>query len=97
MLVVAASLAGASCAQAPAPPAGNDRVKPSYDVQTGRLERITYDRNGDGRVDATTFMDGSAVVRAELDENFDGTIDRWEHYATEASAESPSSGGEKKS
>jgi hypothetical protein len=76
------SLASAACGQASSPPAGSDTIKPSYNAETGRLERITYDRNGDGRIDATTFMDGAVPVRAELDEDFDGRIDRWEHYAT---------------
>jgi hypothetical protein len=71
----------AGCSDTPVAPAGTDRVRPSYNTETGRLERITYDRNGDGRTDATTYMDGTAVVRAELDQNFDGTTDRWEHYA----------------
>jgi hypothetical protein len=84
-LTAAASLA-AACAGTPARPAGSDRVKPSYNEATGQLERITYDRNGDGRTDATTFMSGTNVVRAELDENYDGHIDRWEHYAKSSSA-----------
>jgi hypothetical protein len=96
LLTLALSGAGPACSPAAEPPAGNDRVKPSYDKQTGRLERITYDRNGDGRIDATTFMNGTAVVRAELDENFDGTTDRWEHYGPGNAAVAgagPASGG----
>jgi type IV pilus biogenesis protein CpaD/CtpE len=77
----AALAAAAACTQTPARPAGTDRIKPAYNEKTGQLERITYDRNGDGKIDATTFMSGTAVVRAELDEDFDGVIDRWEHYA----------------
>jgi hypothetical protein len=55
-------------------------VEPSYDAKTGRLERITYDRNGDGKPDAWLDMDGTRVVSAELDEDYDGQVDRWEHY-----------------
>jgi hypothetical protein len=29
-------------------------------------------------------MDGTRVVRAELDENFDGVVDRWEYYGDQA-------------
>lgn len=65
------------------PPDGAAAVTPSYNTDTGRLEQITYDRNHDGRVDATAFMDGTRIVRAELDENFDGALDRWEYYADE--------------
>lgn len=79
---IACSLAflGVACGS-PDPPAGNERVKPAYNSNTGRLERITYDRNGDGRTDATIDMDATIVLRAEFDQNFDGTPDRWEHYA----------------
>jgi hypothetical protein len=77
----AAVLAAAACTQTSSRPAGTDRIKPAYNEKTGQLERITYDRNGDGKIDATTFMTGTAVVRAELDEDFDGVTDRWEHYA----------------
>jgi len=79
--LIAGTLVASACAQPAARPVGTDRVKPSYNDQTGRLERITYDRNGDGKTDATTFMNGTSVVRAELDENYDGLTDRWEHYA----------------
>lgn len=72
------------CRQPVAAPAASARVQPAYDRETGRLERITYDRNGDGRVDATTVMDGTAVVRAELDQDYDGRVDRREHYAPAA-------------
>lgn len=56
---------------------------PTYDRRTGKLERITYDRNKDGAPDAWLFMDGTKVIRAELDDNFDRTPDRWEHYRVE--------------
>jgi hypothetical protein len=69
-----------SCSQPPPSTGGSDRVIPSYDADTGRLERITYDRNGDGKLDAFAYMDGTRVVRAELDENYDGAVDRWEFY-----------------
>jgi hypothetical protein len=81
---MAAALA-AGCA-ADQPLTGGGSVTPSYDRDTGRLERITYDRNGDGRIDATAFMNGTRIVRAELDENFDGVPDRWEHYQDDGHA-----------
>lgn len=61
-------------------PVGNAEVKPTYNKDTGQLERITYDRNHDGKPDAWLFMNGTRVLMAQLDENFDGTIDRWEYY-----------------
>jgi hypothetical protein len=60
--------------------AGTESIQPAYNKDTGRLERITYDRNQDGKVDAWLYMDGTRVVMAELDENYDGKADRWEYY-----------------
>jgi hypothetical protein len=80
--VVAAVTLTLSACQATPPqlPQGRDGVVPSYNADTGRLERISYDLNKDGKVDAWLFMDGTRAVRAELDENHDGTVDRWEYY-----------------
>jgi hypothetical protein len=78
--VAALAIAAGGCSKPPEIPKGNDQIKPTYDQKTGRLEKITYDRNHDGKVDAWTFMNGTRVVRAELDENNDGTVDRWEYY-----------------
>jgi len=55
-------------------------VKSEYN-ESGRLTRLTYDRNGDGKIDTFGYMDGSRVVRIEVDENGDGKIDRWEYHA----------------
>ena len=48
-------------------PAGTSEVKPTYNKDSGRLERISYDRNRDTRMDAWLVMDGTRVIRAELD------------------------------
>ena len=71
---------GSACGQ-PSPPVPGHRVAPSYNASTGRLEKVTYDRNHDGQPDAWAFMDGTRIMRAELDEDFDGRLDRWEYYA----------------
>jgi hypothetical protein len=55
-------------------------VAPSYNAETGRLERIAYDRNRDGTPDAWMYMDGTRPVRAEIDEDHDGSLDRWEYF-----------------
>lgn len=73
-------LVAAGCHEGPARPAGTTSVVPTYNAASGKLERITYDRDKDGRPDAWLFMDGTRPVRAELDENADGAVDRWEHY-----------------
>jgi hypothetical protein len=61
-------------------PLGNAEVKPTYNKDTGKLERITYDRNHDGKPDAWLSMNGTRAVMAQLDENYDGIVDRWEYY-----------------
>ena len=78
-VMFAMGMAAAVGCQQP-PPAGTDSVVPTYNAETGRLERISYDRNKDGKADAWLFMAGTKATRAELDENNDGTVDRWEHY-----------------
>ena len=79
--LAAAIVALAGCQKtAVPPPQGRDGVVPTYNAATGRLERISYDRNKDGKPDAWLFMDGTRAVRAELDDNHDGAVNRWEYY-----------------
>jgi len=79
--LAAASWLTAGCTGS-GPAAGvQGRVNPTYRRDTGRLEKLAYDRNGDGREDAWAFMDGTRLLRAELDDNFDGQVDRREVYA----------------
>ena len=68
-----------------------DVVSTRYSEDTGSLQEVTYDRNEDGLVDTWLFMEGADLRRAEMDEDFDGTIDRWEHYTIEGTA--PQEGG----
>jgi hypothetical protein len=69
------------------PPAAVGRVTPTYAPETGRLQKLEYDRNGDGRADAWAHMDGTRLLRAELDEDFSGTVDRREFYTTGGSGQ----------
>ena len=55
-------------------------TKATYDPSTGRLKELTYDANKNGRVDTWTDMDGTRPVRARIDRNEDGKLDRWEYY-----------------
>jgi len=84
--LLAATMAVSVGCQKASQPAGNAEVKPSYNKDTGQLERITYDRNHDGKPDAWLFMNGARVVMAQLDENYDGTIDHWEYYGDRPAA-----------
>jgi hypothetical protein len=86
-----AVLLGAGCGSPmPEPPRGG-RVTAVYHAETGRLERIAYDRNDDDTPDAWMFMDGTRPVRAELDDDHDGVVDRWEFFAGAEPA--PAAGG----
>jgi len=93
LFAVLLTVVGVGCGTQQPRPAGTDRIKPTYNASTGRLERITYDRNGDGKVDAWAYMDGTAVVRAELDTDFDGVVDRIEYYAPRSAGSGSSTVG----
>jgi hypothetical protein len=56
------------------------RYKGFYD-KWGRLDRIEYDSNGDGKPDHVAHHEGQKSPRIlEVDEDFDGRMDRWEEY-----------------
>src|SRR4029079_3148166 len=78
--MVAALGLSAGCGRGAAAPAGTPGVDASYD-KLGRLERVSYDRNHDGKPDAWLKVRGAQVLSAELDDNFDGVVDRREFYA----------------
>src|SRR4030095_8168072 len=56
------------------------QIAPEYDARTGRLQLLKYDSNRNGITDMWSYMDGSRVVRVEIDRDEDGKIDRWEYY-----------------
>ena len=68
-----------------------DRLEPEYDT-SGKLQKLQYDRNGDGKVDTWGYMDGARVVRVEVDENGDGAVDRWEFHRHASGASTPGAG-----
>ena len=68
------------CEQAPGE-SGDKRVQAEYDKASGRLSRLEYDANGNGKPDTWAFMDGTRLGRLEADENEDGRVDRWEYYS----------------
>jgi hypothetical protein len=79
MGVLGLALAAGCRPQAPERPAG--APTPVYNKDTGVLEQLVSDRNGDGKPDTWAFMDGTRIVRIEIDRNGDGRPDRWEYYS----------------
>jgi hypothetical protein len=50
----------------------------------GTLRQMKFDSNGDGKPDVFAYFSGrNTPERLEIDENRDGTIDRWEEYNAE--------------
>ena len=84
LVMVALGITSTAGCEQPPRPVGSETVVPTYNAETGRLERISYDRDKDGKPDAWLYMDGTKATRAELDENSDGNVDRWEHYRADA-------------
>jgi hypothetical protein len=56
------------------------QVEPVYDTTTGKLRLLQYDSNGEGKIDAWSYMNGSQVVRIEVDRDGDGRVDQWQYY-----------------
>ena len=53
----------------------------AYYDRWGRLQRIEYDSNGDGRADHIARHDGRKhAYQIDVDVDFDGRPDRWERY-----------------
>lgn len=98
MLAVLVGAVASYFAWGPAPPGGGAStpapVGTTYDPETGRLQELTYDRNNDGSTDAWLVMNGSTLLRADMDETFDGVIDRREHYAQDNQVNQVNQGAE---
>ncbi len=80
VVVLAVSPLVVACAPDPEQERLERAIGAEYNEETGRLELLTYDSNDNGTVDVWTYMDGTAVLRAEVDANEDGLIERWEYY-----------------
>ena len=72
-------LVAASCSH-PAPDPAQRPIKPTYDTTTGQLTQLIFDRNRNGVMDTWTDMEGARPLRSRIDQDEDGTIDRWEYY-----------------
>ena len=89
------AVTAAGCQQSSSGAAAAERLRPGYDKASGRLTRLEYDANGDGKPDTWGYMDGMRVVRVEVDEDGDGKIDRWEYHNGSASSAVAQSGVDK--
>src|SRR5688500_19473923 len=72
-----------SCSNPRPETARSTTIRPTYDKKTGKLTELTFDRNGNGRIDTWTDMNGAKPIRSQSDLNEDGTLDRWEYYDDE--------------
>jgi hypothetical protein len=90
VLGVLGLLAGAGCGASASQPA-DPHTTPIYNKDTGRLETIISDHDGDGRPDTWAHMDGAVVKSIEIDRDGDGRPDRWEYYMP-APADGPKGG-----
>ena len=62
------------------------KIEPTYDKK-GRLELLRYDSKGTGTFDRFSYMDGTPILRIEVDSNGDGKIDRWGYYGPDQKLE----------
>ena len=79
-LITSLALSASACSSKASGP-GDGRVAPVYNQETGKLEQLVSDRDGDGRPETRAFMDGAVLKHIEIDRNGDGKPDRWEYYA----------------
>lgn len=71
-----------SCNRDPNAALAAQGISPVYNAQTGRLEQLLSDRDGDGRKETKAFMDGTSIKYIEIDRNMDDLADRWEYYVS---------------
>jgi len=72
-----------ACSTAPA----GDRPKAEYDKSTGRLREIVFDANKNGKNDTISYMDGTRIIRIELDLDENGKVERWDFYRPDGKLE----------
>ena len=53
-----------------------EQPRAEYDRETGRVRRLTFDFNRNGRNDAVSIMDGTHIDHIELDFDEDGKVVR---------------------
>ncbi len=80
--VLIAALLAAACSKA----AGRAPAA-AYDARTGKLTTLSVDTNRNGNVDAVSHMDGTRILRIEVDQDENGQVDRWDFYGPDKKLE----------
>jgi hypothetical protein len=79
VVVSTSALLFSSCAQSPEKP----EIEVEYDERTGRLSRLTINKQSDGKPNIVGDIQESKFVKIEVDSNEDGKTDRWEYYGAD--------------
>jgi hypothetical protein len=58
-----------------------------YDPTTGKLQKLVFDYTKNGRNETTSYMDGTRIVRVELDLDENGHVERWDFYGPDRRVE----------
>src|SRR5688572_20151194 len=66
---------------------GGRNPEAAYDSTTGRLKTLTYDANRNGTLDAISYMDGTRILRIELDLDENHRVERWDFYRADRTLE----------
>jgi hypothetical protein len=73
---LAALIVAAGCSRQPA----GAKTVVEYDPATGHLHKLAFDSDHNGTIDTVSYMDGTHVVRVELDRDENGKVERWDVY-----------------
>jgi hypothetical protein len=83
LAIAGSALVGTACSRQPS----GEKPHAEYDKATGRLKRLAYDANRNGRNDAVSIMDGTRIHRIELDLDENGKVERWDFYREDRTLE----------
>ena len=58
------------------------RVRKEFDPRTGQLLSVAFDSDGNLRLDTWSYMEADRLIRMDVDDDENGTIDRRSFYST---------------
>jgi hypothetical protein len=82
-VVIGLLIAGAFACSRPA----GEEPRALYDPRTGRLRQLAFDMNKNGTNDSVSYMDGTRMLRVELDLDENGQVERWDFYGEDRTLE----------